>query len=85
MKTLIIVCALFTSFLSIGQDTPQDAVTVFFEGFHARDTVKMKSVFADGMVLHSVTEGQGRAKLSSESAANLLQSIASIPAKVNIE
>lgn len=63
----------------------KQAVVTFFEGFHGRDTIKMKSVFAKEMVLHSVSEKKEGAKLSVESASQLNKSIASIPKEVKFE
>lgn len=61
------------------------AVDTFFEGFHAQDTIKMKSVFAKEMVLHSVAENANGRKVVVESPAAFAKSIASIPKTMKFE
>ncbi len=86
MNRFILLCSLMAAnIVTAQQDGPKAAVDTFFDAFHAKDTVKMKTVFAEGMVLHSISEGHGKAKLSRESADDLLKSIAIIPASVTFE
>lgn len=83
----MLFAVLILAFQSVSaQETEvKQAVVTFFEGFHGRDTIKMKSVFAKEMVLHSVSEKKEGAKLSVESASQLNKSIASIPKEVQFE
>lgn len=58
----------------------QKCIDVFFEGFHQKDTLKLKSVCADKVILQSISESKTKAnKLSNESAEEFYKSIASIP------
>ncbi len=57
----------------------QKAIEIFFEGFHQKDSVKIKTVCADKMILHSISESSIKGnKLSNESAAEFYKSIATI-------
>lgn len=56
------------------------AVEVFFEGFHAGDTLMMRSVLAENAVLKSVSaRSDGAALLSETSLSSLLKAIAERP------
>jgi len=86
MKKLILIVVCFVFAGMNAQDTEvRKAIDIFFEGFHERDTVKMQSVFAKEIVLHSIAEGKYGGTLSVESAVGLTQSIASIPKNVTFQ
>ena len=58
----------------------QKAIEIFFEGFHQKDSVKIKTVCADKMILQSISESSVKGnKLSNESTAEFYKSIATIP------
>lgn len=58
----------------------QKAIEIFFEGFHQKDSVKIKTVCADKMILQSIRESSVKGnKLSDESAGEFYKSIATIP------
>lgn len=58
----------------------QKAIEIFFEGFHQKDSVKIKTVCADKMILQSIRESSIKGnKLSNESAGEFYKSIATIP------
>lgn len=58
----------------------QKAIEIFFEGFHQKDSVKIKTVCADKMILQSISESSVKGnKLSNESAGEFYKSIATIP------
>lgn len=63
----------------------QKTIESFFEGFHARDTVIIKSVCADKMILHSIAENAKGAKLSDESVNDFYNSIATIPSNIDFQ
>ena len=84
-RILFVMLVLAFQGVSAQQIEVKQAITTFFEGFHNRDTVKMKSVFAKEMVLHSVAEKKEGAVLSVESAWQLCKSIASISKEVKFE
>lgn len=83
-----IVCFLFLLITSVmqGQNSEvQNTIETFFEGFHARDTIKMKSVSADKMILQSIAENAKGSKLSNESVKEFYVSIATIPANLRFQ
>jgi len=64
----------------------QHSIEIFFDGFHQKDTVKIKSVCSDKMILQSISESnvQGN-KLSNENAKDFYKSIATIPSSMKFQ
>lgn len=82
----ILIFLLFISFNGFAQEANvRQAVAVFFEGFHARDTIKMKTAMTNEMVLQSVSESASGNKLETERVSEFLKSIATIPLSVKFE
>ena len=64
----------------------QKAIEIFFEGFHQKDSVKIKTVCADKMILQSISESSVKEnKLSNESANEFYKSIATIPSAMKFQ
>src|SRR6478672_5684495 len=63
----------------------KQAVEDFFKAFHNRDTIAMKAVLADELVLHTVTEKASGINLSTETREAFLKSIASTPKSIRYE
>lgn len=63
----------------------QKTIETFFEAFHAKDTVKMRSVCSDKIILQSIQENANGGKLSDEVASEFYKSIASIPTNFNFQ
>ncbi|KOP36036.1 3-methyl-2-oxobutanoate hydroxymethyltransferase [Flavobacterium sp. WLB] len=64
----------------------QKAIEIFFEGFHQKDSVKIKTVCADKMILQSISESSVKGnKLSNESADEFYKSIAMIPSTMKFQ
>lgn len=62
----------------------KEVINTFFEGFHARDSVLMKSVVHDKVIMQSIGKNQqGQAILHHEDFSKFLKSIVSIPATTN--
>jgi hypothetical protein len=76
---------IFASSIQAQNQEVQKVIETFFEGFHAKDTVKMKSVCSDKIILQSIMENVKGAKLSDESAKEFYNSIASIPSDFKFE
>ena len=81
MRSFIAMLFLFVGLVSNAQKQEvQKCIDVFFEGFHQKDTLKLKSVCGDKVILQSISESKTKAnKLSNESAEEFYKSIASIP------
>ncbi|MBC2840719.1 nuclear transport factor 2 family protein [Robiginitalea sp. SC105] len=64
----------------------RSSIDRFFEGFHARDTNRIKTVLFDTVLLQTIGRGpDGKAALRTEPMGNFLKSIAGIPDSVAIE
>lgn len=64
----------------------QKCIESFFEGFHQRDSTKIKLVCSDKMILQSISESTVKGnKLSDESAKDFYKSIASIPSNMKFQ
>lgn len=81
MRSFIVIIALFLGGVSNAQKQEvQKCIDVFFEGFHQKDTFKLKSVCGDKVILQSISESKSKGnKLTNESTKDFYKSIASIP------
>ena len=84
-KLILFVGLLFTISIQGQQNEIEHTIKSFFEGFHQRDTIKLKQVCAENLVLHSVSENAKGTKFSVEKASNFYKSIASIPTTIIFE
>jgi len=87
MRIYTIIFFLFFGLSSNAQKQEvQKSIELFFEGFHQRDSTKIKLVCSDKMVLQSISESTIKGnKLSDESAKEFYKSIASIPSTVKFQ
>lgn len=83
MRKIVLLIVLFTSAYSQAQNQEiQNVIETFFEAFHAKDTLKLKVLCDETMILQSINENIKGAKLSNEKPAAFFKSIASIPAEL---
>lgn len=86
MKKLIIALLILLPFYSNAQNQEvENAVKTFFEGFHAKDTVKMKLVCHERMMLQSIMEGKNGAKLVDEKTSEFYKSFSNFPVDLKFE
>ena len=87
MKTYVIFLFLLLGLSSNAQKQEvQKCIESFFEGFHQRDSSKIKLVCADKLILQSIRESATKGnKLSDESAKEFYKSIASIPLNMKFQ
>lgn len=86
MKKIVLLSVFFLTQTLLTQDAEvKKSIDIFFEGMHTADTIKIKSVCADTMILQSVAEGKTGTKLTSEKASEFYTSIAGIPKDMKIE
>jgi hypothetical protein len=86
VKKTIIVCFLFAwASIQAQESEAKKVVLTFFEGFHAQDTIKIKSVCHQDIQIQSVQGNEGIAKLTTQKPSDFLKLIATIPAKVRFE
>lgn len=64
----------------------QKSIESFFEGFHERDSAKIKLVCSDKMLLQSISESIAKGnRLTTESLSEFYKSIASIPVNMKFQ
>ena len=87
MKIYFIAILMLTVFSSKAQKQDiQKSIEFFFGAFHQKDSVKLKLVCSDKMILQSISESKTKGnKLSDESANEFYKSIASIPSNVKFQ
>ena len=86
MHKAIIVFALFLSVSLQAQNQEiKKVVETFFEAFHAKDTVQLKGLCDETMILQSISENAKGIKLSNESPQAFFKSIGSISKEVKFQ
>lgn len=86
MRIYILIFFLFGLSSNAQKQDVQKCIESFFEGFHQRDSVKIKLVCSDKMILQSISENAVKGnKLSDESAKEFYKSIASIPSTLQFQ
>ncbi|MEG9326576.1 nuclear transport factor 2 family protein [Salinimicrobium catena] len=88
LLSLLFFCLTFT--ISAQNSSEEEAikktVDTFFEGFHARDSVIMKSVLADDVVVQTIGKAKsGEIKLHQEDIHKVLNGIVSIPLETSFK
>ncbi|MDP2159303.1 MAG: nuclear transport factor 2 family protein [Flavobacterium sp.] len=81
---LLMVCFSTTTIQAQNHEI-EATIKLFFEGFHQRDSTKMKTVCSENLVLHSISESEKGSKFSVEKASNFYKSIATIPLSMKFE
>ncbi|MCW8981120.1 MULTISPECIES: nuclear transport factor 2 family protein [Altibacter] len=85
MKFVVLLLCVFSVSLTFAQTALTEAeakevIDVFFEGFHKGDTLKMRSVMAEDMVMQTASsDAEGNHKISNGKASDLLLAIANRP------
>ncbi|QNJ99012.1 nuclear transport factor 2 family protein [Constantimarinum furrinae] len=86
MKFIPVLFAVFFTISAMSQDSfteknAQQVVDTFFDGFHKGDSLIMKSVMADKLIMQTAfTDGEGVERVTTSEASNLLNAIANRPA-----
>jgi len=80
---ILLIALLFGLSVNAQKQEIQKTIESFFEGFHQKDTIKLKSVCSDKIILQSISESKTKGnKLSDESAKEFYNSIAKIPSNL---
>ncbi len=80
MRTIIVLFFLVVSNCIQAQNKEaQNAIEKFFLAFHAKDTMTLKSLCDKKMILQTISEKEGSAKLENSDPDTFFKSIASIP------
>ena len=86
MKTILVSLMLIFSSATYSQNEEvKQVVVTFFKGFHAKDSITMKSVCADKMILQSISESSKGTQFKNDSAQDFFRSIATIPNTILFE
>ena len=89
MKIKILSLFLLCCTMGISQgeeENVKQAIVTFFEGFHAQDSVKIKSVVADGMIMQTMgLDKEGNTRLREVEFSKFLKSIVSIPDSISFK
>lgn len=86
MKKLVLVLAVcFTVSANAQKAEVENSIKTLFEGFHAKDTAKIKTVCHDKMILQSISEGSKGTRFSVETPSEFYKSIATFPAHLKYE
>lgn len=78
-KGLSILLFIITANIHAQNQEIQKTIETFFEAFHAKDTIKLKSVCAKKIILHSISESGLVTNLTVEKTEEFYKSIAGIP------
>lgn len=83
--TFLTLIFFFTMHIKAQEKEVQQTIETFFAGFHQKDSLKIKSVCAEKMILQSISEGKKGTKLVNESPSDFYKSIATIPNDMQFE
>ncbi|AXG74522.1 nuclear transport factor 2 family protein [Flavobacterium arcticum] len=86
MKRIVLLLALFvTIIVSAQKNDIKSTIVTFFKGMHTADTLKIKSVCSNTIILQSISEMNGEGNLTTNTAEEFYNSIATIPQNIKIE
>jgi hypothetical protein len=79
-KIISLLVLVFATSMQSQNTEVQKTIESFFEGFHAKDTIKMKSVCSDKMILQTIIENANGTSIKDEVTRDFYVSMATIPA-----
>lgn len=84
-KVLFLILVLFSQVSFAQESEIQLTIGKFFNAFHQRDSIALKKVCSENLVLHSISESEKESKFSIQKASNFYKSIATIPLTMKFE
>lgn len=87
-NTIVFLFLILVSYSSFGQQVTEEAkiqqtIETFFEGFHARDSVMMKTTLDERVVVQTIGKAKsGELQLHHEKISEVLKGIVSIPSEM---
>ena len=90
-RLLLSVFFLLLATVAKAQNTSEEievekTIETFFEGFHARDSIKMKSVLSDAIVVQTIGRSKtGEMVVMQNDIQNVLKGIVSIPSEMTFK
>jgi hypothetical protein len=86
MKKVLVFVIILINQVFFAQDSEiQITIGKFFNAFHQRDSVALKKVCSENLVLHSISESEKGPKFSIQKASDFFKSIAAIPLSMKFE
>ena len=83
---LMLLLNLFVLFSATAQESEiQLTIGNFFNAFHQRDSIALKKVCSENLVLHSISESEKGTQFSIQKASDFFKSIAAIPLSMKFE
>jgi hypothetical protein len=84
-KVSLLILVLFFQFSFAQESEIQMTIGKFFNAFHQRDSIALKKVCSENLVLHSISESEKESKFSIQKASDFYKSIATIPLTMKFE
>lgn len=84
-KIFVFVIVLINQFSLAQENEIQLTIGKFFNAFHQRDSIALKKVCSENLVLHSISESEKGPKFSIQKASDFFKSIAAIPLSMIFE
>lgn len=86
MKKVLVFVIILINQVFFAQDSEiQLTIGNFFNAFHQRDSVALKKVCSENLVLHSISESEKGPKFSIQKASDFFKSIVAIPLSMKFE
>jgi len=86
MKNIsLFIILLLSNLINAQEEEAKATIEQFFVAFHAKDTLKMKVICSDKIILQSIQENANGAKLTDESSTEFYKSIAAIPNTITFQ
>lgn len=84
--SLLAISTLSVSAQEASEIGVKNTIETFFEGFHAQDSVQIKQVVADGILLQTIAKNEDKSDyVKKENFSLFLKSIVGIPANVKFQ
>lgn len=84
-KVSLLIFVLFFQFSFAQESEIQITIGKFFNAFHQRDSIALKKVCSENLVLHSISESEKGPNFSIQKASDFYKSIATIPLTMKFE
>lgn len=84
-KVSLLILVLFFQSSFAQESEIQLTIGKFFNAFHQRDSIALKKVCSENLVLHSISESEKGPKFSIQKASDFFKSIAAIPLSMKFE
>jgi hypothetical protein len=89
MKKILLLGLLFIGFENFAQHEKQaevkSTIDAFFKAMHTKDTLELKKVCSDKIILQTITDKSSGATFSEDQVKDFYKSIATIPNSVQFE